>query len=110
LHRYGPAVVMQLIVAKQPVTALGLTPEAAEARYGPYVTAAPGEDIDDAAAMAAVIRKGVRAVICVGKAGAIPVGLRSLPGVRLFIWTILATGCHQLDGFINRCFDCAITW
>lgn len=36
--RLGEAVVMQLIVAKQPVTALGITPEIAEARYGPYVT------------------------------------------------------------------------
>lgn len=34
----GEAVIMQLIVAKQPVTALGITPEVAESRYGPYVT------------------------------------------------------------------------
>ena len=34
----GEAIIMQLIVAKQPVTALGVTPEEAETRYGPYVT------------------------------------------------------------------------
>eukprot|EP00740_Mantoniella_antarctica_P004534 CAMPEP_0181364060 /NCGR_PEP_ID=MMETSP1106-20121128/9145_1 /TAXON_ID=81844 /ORGANISM="Mantoniella antarctica, Strain SL-175" /LENGTH=371 /DNA_ID=CAMNT_0023478669 /DNA_START=68 /DNA_END=1183 /DNA_ORIENTATION=- len=69
----GEAVVMQLIVAKQPVTALGISPEAAAARYGPYVTAAPGADVDDAQAMANIIRKGVRAVIYAGgKTGALP--------------------------------------
>ena len=33
---------MQLIVAKQPVVAMGISPEAAAARYGPYVVAVEG--------------------------------------------------------------------
>jgi hypothetical protein len=45
--------------------------EAATARYGPYVTA-ESADVDDAAAMSKVIRRGVRAVICTGKTGALP--------------------------------------
>ena len=68
----GEAVIMQLIVAKQPVTALGVTTEQATMRYGPYVTAAPDVAVDDAAGLATTIRKGVRAIICTGGAGAIP--------------------------------------
>ena len=43
----------------------------ATARYGPYVTAVSA-DVDDAATMSKVIRRGVRAVICAGKTGALP--------------------------------------
>jgi len=70
----GEGIVMQLILAKQPVTALGLTPETALARFGPYVTAVIAP-VDDGAAMSAALRRGVRAVICAGRMGRLPAAL-----------------------------------
>ena len=67
----GEAIIMQLIVAKQPVVAMGLTPEAASMRFGPYVTAADVADLESETEMAYVIRKGVRAIISCGAPGAI---------------------------------------
>ena len=58
---------MQLIVAKQPVVALGISPEAAAARYGPYVVA-----VEDPGSAANALRSGCRAVICCGDAGVVP--------------------------------------
>ena len=54
----GEAIIMQLIVAKQPVVALGISPEAAAARYGPYVVA-----VEDPGSAANALRRGCRAVI-----------------------------------------------
>ena len=58
---------MQLIVAKQPVVALGISPATAAARYGPYVLA-----VEDPASAANALRRGCRAVICCGDAGVLP--------------------------------------
>ena len=63
----GEAIIMQLIVAKQPVVALGISPEAAAARYGPYVVA-----VEDPGSAANALRRGCRAVICCGDAGVVP--------------------------------------
>lgn len=63
----GEAIIMQLIVAKQPVVALGISADVAAARYGPYVTA-----VEDPGDVANAIRRGCRAVICCGDAGSIP--------------------------------------
>ena len=68
----GEAIVVQLIVAKQPVVAMGLSPVDAEKRFGPYVTAADAGDLGDEGEMGYLLRKGVRAVICVGEPGALP--------------------------------------
>ena len=51
----GEAIIMQLIVAKQPVVAMGLTPEAASMRFGPYVTAADVADLESETEMAYVL-------------------------------------------------------
>ena len=68
----GEAIVVQLIVAKQPVVATGLSADAAAARFGPYVTAADASDLADEQETAYLLRKGVRAVICCGEPGALP--------------------------------------
>ena len=63
----GEAIIMQLIVAKQPVVALGISPETAASRYGPYVVA-----VEDPASAANALRRGCRAVICCGDSGVVP--------------------------------------
>lgn len=79
----GEAIVMQLIVAKQPVVALGISPEVAAARYGPYVTAAdPSSAESEQAASLAVRLGGVRAVICAGATGALPAAAAADPKVK----------------------------
>jgi len=63
----GEAIIMQLIVAKQPVVALGISPDTAASRYGPYVVA-----VEDPASAANALRRGCRAVICCGDSGVVP--------------------------------------
>lgn len=68
----GEAIVVQLIVAKQPVVATGLPADVCASRFGPYVTAADAADLKDESETAYLLRKGVRAVICCGEPGALP--------------------------------------
>jgi hypothetical protein len=68
----GEAVVVQLIVAKQPVVAMGFPADVCAQRFGPYVTAADAALLNDEAEMAYVLRKGVRSIICCGDPGALP--------------------------------------
>lgn len=68
----GEAIVVQLIVAKQPVVATGLSADACASRFGPYVTAQDAADLKDESEAAYMLRKGVRAVICCGEPGALP--------------------------------------
>ena len=68
----GEAIVVQLIVAKQPVVVTGLPADVCASRFGPYVTAADAADLKDESETAYLLRKGVRAVICCGEPGALP--------------------------------------
>ena len=78
----GEAIVVQLIVAKQPVVATGLPADVIASRFGPYVTAADSSDLSDEQKTAYVLRKGVRAVICCGEPGALPAAAARDPKVK----------------------------
>jgi hypothetical protein len=102
----GEAVVMQLIVAKQDVVVLGIAPELAATRFGPYVTAAPAEmAVDDADAMTAALRRGARCVVCVGKVGALPTAVARDDKVKhVVLVSSAAKGAGVLDGVIGGLF------
>ena len=78
----GEAVVVQLIVAKQPVVATGLPADVVASRFGPYVTAADAADLSDERETSYLLRKGVRAVICCGEPGALPAAAARDPKVK----------------------------
>ena len=73
---------MQLIVAKQPVVALGISPRWPLRGYGPYVTAADPSSAESEQARLLAMRLGVRAVICAGATGALPAAAATDPKVK----------------------------
>mmetsp|Transcript_19598 Transcript_19598/g.63624 ORF Transcript_19598/g.63624 Transcript_19598/m.63624 type:complete len:308 (-) Transcript_19598:762-1685(-) len=66
----GEAVVIRLIVMEQPVRVLCKSREAAEARYGPYVTAIEGS-VDDPVSVRRALN-GSKSAIILGKTGCVP--------------------------------------
>ena len=99
----GEAIVVQLIVAKQPVVATGLPADVIASRFGPYVTAADSSDLSDEQKTAYVLRKGVRAVICCGEPGALPAAAaRDLRALDAGAGARKAARENVMRGFIER--------
>ena len=80
----------------------GLDPETCAKRFGPYVTAADAGDLGDEGEMSYLLRKGIRAVICVGpEVGALPASVAKDAGVK---HVIVVGSCGKSFGMLDPVF------
>lgn len=90
----GEQIVLQLILARLPIKIITQDAEEAKRGYGPYVTAFAG-DVGDEQVVKQALR-GVRAVICPGKLGAL-LSVAALQGVEHIV-LLSSSGINQSQG------------